>query len=119
MAVLEEDFGTDLTLVEDNGEVRSCNGILLAGGSGSDFPGRPKPLIRARFDLFWGNRSKTVETPPPAWHDALGHVLFARGAGAMDPGIESLKSTTFFGRRLTRRQIADIQEIVRRGKSRK
>ena len=24
MAVLEEDFGTDLTLVEDNGGIRSC-----------------------------------------------------------------------------------------------
>ena len=30
----------------------------------------------------------------------------------MDPGIESLTSTTFFGRRLTRRQIADVQETV-------
>ena len=30
----------------------------------------------------------------------------------MDPGIESLASTTFFGRRLTRRQIADVQETV-------
>ena len=30
----------------------------------------------------------------------------------MDPGIENLTSTTFFGRRLTRRQIADIQETV-------
>ena len=30
----------------------------------------------------------------------------------MDPGIENLKSTTFFGRRLTRRQIADVQETV-------
>ena len=30
----------------------------------------------------------------------------------MDPRIESLKSTTFSGRRLTRRQIADIQETV-------
>ena len=28
----------------------------------------------------------------------------------MDPRIENLKSTTFFGKRLTRRQIADIQE---------
>ena len=31
----------------------------------------------------------------------------------MDPLIQNLKSTTFFGRRLTRRQIADIQEVVR------
>ena len=30
----------------------------------------------------------------------------------MDPGIESLTSTTFFGRRLTRRQITDVQETV-------
>ncbi len=30
----------------------------------------------------------------------------------MDPLIQNLKSTTFFGRRLTRRQIADIQEVV-------
>ena len=30
----------------------------------------------------------------------------------MDPRIENLKSTTFFGKRLTRRQIADIQETV-------
>ena len=30
----------------------------------------------------------------------------------MDPRIERLESTTFFGRRLTRRQIADIQETV-------
>ena len=30
----------------------------------------------------------------------------------MDPGIENLTSTTFFGRRLTRRQIADVQETV-------
>ena len=30
----------------------------------------------------------------------------------MDPRIESLETTTFFGRRLTRRQIADIQETV-------
>ena len=30
----------------------------------------------------------------------------------MDPLIENLKSTTFFGKRLTRRQIADIQETV-------
>ena len=30
----------------------------------------------------------------------------------MDPRIESLKSTTFCGRRLTRRQIADVQETV-------
>ncbi len=30
----------------------------------------------------------------------------------MDPRITALKSTTFFGRRLTRRQIADIQETV-------
>ena len=31
----------------------------------------------------------------------------------MDPLIQNLKSTTFFGKRLTRRQIADIQEVVR------
>ena len=30
----------------------------------------------------------------------------------MDPRIERLETTTFFGRRLTRRQIADIQETV-------
>ena len=30
----------------------------------------------------------------------------------MDPRIESLPSTTFFGKRLTRKQIADIQETV-------
>ena len=30
----------------------------------------------------------------------------------MDPRIASLKSTTFCGRRLTRRQIADVQETV-------
>ncbi|MCY4242748.1 MAG: hypothetical protein OXD36_13525 [Rhodobacter sp.] len=30
----------------------------------------------------------------------------------MDPRITDLKSTTFSGRRLTRRQIADIQETV-------
>ncbi|MDE0241031.1 MAG: IS4 family transposase [bacterium] len=30
----------------------------------------------------------------------------------MDPRIESLKSTTFCGRRLTRRQIAEVQETV-------
>ena len=30
----------------------------------------------------------------------------------MDPRIKSLETTTFFGRRLTRRQIADIQETV-------
>ena len=30
----------------------------------------------------------------------------------MDPLIENLKSTTFFGKRLTRGQIADIQETV-------
>ena len=28
----------------------------------------------------------------------------------MDPRITALKSTTFLGRRFTRRQIADIQE---------
>ena len=32
----------------------------------------------------------------------------------MDPRIEKLKSTTFFGRRFTRRQIADIQQTVAR-----
>ena len=31
----------------------------------------------------------------------------------MDPLIENLKSTTFFGKRLTRKQIADIQETAR------
>ena len=31
----------------------------------------------------------------------------------MDPSIQNLQSTTFFRRRLTRRQIADIQEVVR------
>ena len=30
----------------------------------------------------------------------------------MDPRIKSLESTTFYGRRLTRRQIADVQETV-------
>ena len=30
----------------------------------------------------------------------------------MDPRIESLQTTTFFGRRLTRKQIASIQETV-------
>ena len=30
----------------------------------------------------------------------------------MDPLIENLKSTTFFGKRLRRRQIADIQTTV-------
>ena len=30
----------------------------------------------------------------------------------MDPRIKSLKSTTFYGRRLTRRQIADVEETV-------
>ena len=30
----------------------------------------------------------------------------------MDPRIESLQSATFFGQRLTRKQIADIQETV-------
>ncbi len=33
----------------------------------------------------------------------------------MDPLIENLKSTTFFGKRLTRRQIADIQETCGSG----
>ena len=28
-------------------------GILLTGGSGLDFPGHPKPLIRERFGFFW------------------------------------------------------------------
>ena len=32
----------------------------------------------------------------------------------MDPRIETLKSTTFFGKRLTRRQIAGIQATVER-----
>ena len=32
----------------------------------------------------------------------------------MDPRIETLKSTTFFGKRLTRRQIVDIRETVER-----
>ena len=32
----------------------------------------------------------------------------------MDPRIENLKSTTFLGKRLTRRQIADIQDAVGR-----
>ncbi len=32
----------------------------------------------------------------------------------MDPRIENLKSTTFLGKRLTRRQIADIRETVGR-----
>ena len=30
----------------------------------------------------------------------------------MDPRIENLKSTTFFGRRFTRRQIAEVQQTV-------
>ena len=30
----------------------------------------------------------------------------------MDPRIENLKTTTFFGRRLTRREVAGIQETV-------
>ncbi len=30
----------------------------------------------------------------------------------MDPRIENLKSTTFFGRRFTRQQIAQVQETV-------
>ena len=30
----------------------------------------------------------------------------------MDPLIEKLKSTTFFGRRFTRRQIAEVQQMV-------
>jgi len=30
----------------------------------------------------------------------------------MDPRITNLETTTFFGRRLTRRQIADIRETV-------
>ena len=30
----------------------------------------------------------------------------------MDPHIENLKSTTFFGRRFTRRQIAEVQQTV-------
>ena len=33
-------------------------------------------------------------------------------APALDPLIQNLKSTTFFGKRLTRRQISDIQEVV-------
>ena len=33
----------------------------------------------------------------------------------MDPRIENLKSTTFFGKRLRRRQIADIQTTVSLG----
>ena len=33
-------------------------------------------------------------------------------AGAKDPKIKKLKSTTFFGKRLTRRRIADVQEAV-------
>ena len=31
---------------------------------------------------------------------------------AIDPRIQGLPSTTFFGKRLTRRQIADVQEMV-------
>ena len=30
----------------------------------------------------------------------------------VDPLIEKLKSTTFFGRRFTRRQIAEVQQMV-------
>ena len=33
-------------------------------------------------------------------------------APAIDPRIQDLPSTTFFGKRLTRRQIADVQEMV-------
>ena len=33
-------------------------------------------------------------------------------APAIDPRIQGLPSTTFFGKRLTRRQIADVQEMV-------
>ena len=39
--------------------------------------------------------------PPYMWTSVWEHVL-------MDPRIENLRSTTFFGHRLTRRQIADI-----------
>ena len=31
---------------------------------------------------------------------------------AIDPRIQRLKLTTFFGKRLTRRQIADVQEMA-------
>ena len=31
----------------------------------------------------------------------------------MDESIQTLKSTTFFGRRLTRRKIAEVQKVVR------
>ena len=31
---------------------------------------------------------------------------------AIDPRIQDLPSTTFFGKRLSRRQIADVQELV-------
>ena len=33
-------------------------------------------------------------------------------ATIVDPHIENLKSTTFFGRRFTRRQIAEVQQTV-------
>ena len=35
------------------------------------------------------------------------------GANVMDSRIEKLKSTTFCGTRLTRRQIADLQKTVK------
>ncbi len=46
------------------------------------------------------------------WHIRSGIIL--SWGNPVDPRIENLKSTTFLGKRLTRRQIANIQDAVER-----
>ena len=55
-------------------------------------------------------QNKGLTIPPPARHHTMGRFYCWREA--MEPRITNRKSTTFFGRRFTRREISDIQETI-------
>ncbi len=76
------------------------------------FRARCQPADSAPFFRLLRLSALGVDTSSLPWHATLASI---RPAGSFQPWtreIAALKSTTFLGRRFTRRQIADIRETV-------
>ena len=69
-------------------------------------------LICGHLFSFLGFLKKTLAFRHGLWQSTLGEIIF--GTQRMDSRIKNLKSTTFCGTRLTRRQLVGMQQTVER-----
>ena len=96
------------TLAAERSPPRRGNGIRTGLAFRERFFRWPQPVDIARFPASRNFFPYPPDKPPPIPLLSSGKC----GSRAMDPRITALKSTIFSGPRLTRRQIADVQETV-------